>query len=391
MGTLMSLDPVVAQAVGARDAVGVARGLQRGLVLAAGLSVASVLAFLPAHAVFDVLGQPADVVPRAARYVAASIPGVPEFFLFIVLRQSLQAMGRLAPIVNTMIAANLLNLGLAWALVFGHLGLPPLGAAGAALATSAARWALALGLAALAWRDLAPHLRPLRREALEPAPLARMLRLGVPIGIQYQLEMGVFAVVALLMGRIGTEAMAAHQIAINIASLTFMVPLGISGAAAVRVGHAVGAGDLPAARRAASAALGLGIAFMTLSGLALVLAPGLLARVYTGETGVLAVALLLIPIAGVFQVFDGVQVVSIGVLRGVGDTRTPMLVNVVGFWMLGLPVSLALAFRLGHGAVGLWWGLVAGLAIVALFLVLRVLHRLRRPVARVRMDEAPAG
>jgi MATE family multidrug resistance protein len=159
----------------------------------------------------------------------------------------------------------------------------------------------------------------------------------------------------------------------------------------VRVGHAVGAGDLPAARRAASAALGLGIAFMTLSGLALVLAPGLLARVYTGETGVLAVALLLIPIAGVFQVFDGVQVVSIGVLRGVGDTRTPMLVNVVGFWMLGLPVSLALAFRLGHGAVGLWWGLVAGLAIVALFLVLRVLHRLRRPVARVRMDEAPAG
>jgi MATE family multidrug resistance protein len=386
MGVLMALDPIVAQAVGARDDEGVARGVQRGLVLAAGLTVVSSLAFLPARGVFEVLQQPADVVPRAARYCVASIPGVLPFYAFVVLRQSLQAIGRLRPIVVSMVAGNLLNLALAWVLVFGHLGAPALGAAGAALATSLSRWALVALLLALALRELRPHLVPLRRAALERAPLARMLRLGLPIGVQYQLEMGVFSVVALLMGRIGTEAMAAHQIAINIASLTFMVPLGVSGAAAVRVGHAVGAGDAAAARRAAVAALVSGAAFMLLSAAVLLLAPAPLAHVYTRDAAVLALARVLIPIAGVFQVFDGVQVVSIGVLRGVGDTRTPMLVNVIGFWVVGLPVSLTLAFRLGHGAEGLWWGLVVGLVAVALFLVARVAQRLSRPLARVVID-----
>lgn len=388
MGILMSLDPVVAQAVGAGDHEGVTRGIQRGLVLAAGLSVFTMLALLPARAVFTALEQPADVVPRAARYVRASIPGVLPFLAFYVLRQSLQAMGRIGPIVATVVLANLLNLTLAWALAFGRLGLPALGTAGAATGTAIARWGLAVGLLALAWRDLAPHLVRVRREAFAVAPLLRMLRIGVPIGIQYQLEMGVFSVVALLMGRIGTDPMAAHQVAINIASLTFMVPLGVSGAAAVLVGHAVGAGDPDAARRSAVVALATGATFMVGSMLLLVGAPGLLARVYTDAPGVLAVAVTLIPLAGVFQVFDGLQVVSIGVLRGVGDTRAPMIVNVLGFWLVGLPISLVLAFRFGLGAVGLWWGLVVGLVAVALFLVARVARRLAGPLERLSVEGA---
>ncbi len=391
MGTLFALDPIVAQAVGAGDGESVTRGVQRGLVLAALLAAVTSFGFLPARQVFVLLGQPADVVPRAARYAAACVPGVLPFYGFIVLRQSLQAMGRLAPIVTVMVAANVLNLVLAWALIFGHGGAPALGTAGAAWATAAARWALMLGLLALAWRDLVPHLSRPRREALELAPLLRMLRLGLPIGVQFELEMGVFSVVALLMGRIGTDAMAAHQIAINIASLTFMVPLGVSGAAAVLVGQAVGAGDAGGARRGAVAALVTGATFMLASAMVLLLAPAALAGVYSREGTVLAVAVTLIPIAGVFQVFDGLQVVSIGVLRGVGDTRTPMIVNVLGFWLVGLPISLALAFRLGLGAVGLWWGLVVGLVAVALFLVARVAQRLSHRVARVVIDEARQG
>ncbi len=250
---------------------------------------------------------------------------------------------------------------------------------------------MALGLLAIAWRELRPRLVPLRRESIALAPLGRMLRIGVPIGIQIQLEIGVFAVIALLMGRLGTVPMAAHQVAINIASLTFMVPLGVGGAASVLVGHAVGAGDAPRARRSAVAALGAGGAFMLLSGVALFAVPGLLARVYSSDLGVVALALQLIPIAGVFQVFDGLQVVSVGVLRGVGDTRAPMVVNVLGFWLIGLPVSLWLGFGVGAGAVGLWWGLVAGLAAVAAFLVLRVRARLGQALRRVAIEEQAAG
>ena len=389
-GVLMGLDPIVAQAHGADDREGVARGVQRGLVLAAVVGVVTALLFLPARPVLILLRQPADVVPLAARYIEVSIPGIVPCFFYLVLRQSLQAMGRMRAIVITILGANALNAALGWALIFGHLGSPALGAVGAGLAATVSRFALALGLLALAWRELRPLLLPLRREALDRAALARMLQLGFPIGLQMQLEYGVFAFVALLMGRLGTVPMAAHQIALTVASVTFMVPQGIGGAAAVLVGQAVGAGDGSRARRAAVASLGAGAAFMLLCGLALMTLPGPMARLFSTEVPVLAVATLLLPIAGVFQVFDGIQVVSIGVLRGVGDTRAPVVLNVLGFWLIGLPASLWFGFGLHGGAAGLWWGLVVGLVVVALSLLARVRQRLRRSLARVVMDGTPA-
>jgi MATE family multidrug resistance protein len=312
---------------------------------------------------------------------------VPAFFAFIVLRQTLQALGRLAPIVVTVVAANAVNVALNWVLIYGNLGSPAYGAVGSAWASSASRWAMAAALLALGWRELRGYVVPLRREALAPRPVARMFRLGLPIGAQYVLEFGAFAAIALLMGWLGTTQMAAHEVAINLASLTFMVPFGVASAAAVLVGHAVGRGDAPSARRAAGAALWCGVGFMTLSAALFRLAPEWLARLYTGDVTVVAVAATLIPIAGVFQVFDGLQAVSGGILRGVGDTRSPLVVNVLGFWLIGMPVSLWLAFRRGGGPVGLWWGLVVGLAAVGTILVLRVAVRLSRALPRVVIDE----
>jgi multidrug resistance protein, MATE family len=191
----------------------------------------------------------------------------------------------------------------------------------------------------------------------------------------------------LLMGWLGVVQVAAHQVAINVASLTFMVPLGVSSAAAVIVGHAVGRGDAPAVHRGTLAALAVGAGFMTLTAAILIGLPGPLARLYTADAGVLALTVVLLPIAGVFQVFDGLQVVSLGLLRGLGDTRVPVIAGLAGFWGIGMPVSLVLGFVLDFGAAGLWWGLVVGLVMVALFLLLRVLERERRDLARIIIDE----
>ena len=386
MGTLMALDPIVAQAMGAGDYEGVARGVQRGMVLAALLCIPTTLLLWPAPAVLLWLKQPPEVVPLAGAYARISIPGTLGLFAFTVLRQSLQATHRVRPIVITVVLANLQNILINWLLIYGHWGFPALGAIGSAWSTMISRLTMALLLLALAWPILSEHVRPLRREALESGSLFRLFLLGAPIGAQHQLEYGVFAIVGLLMGVLGTAQVAGHQVALNLASLTFMVPLGLSAASAVVVGHAVGRGDRQAAIDASRAALMLAVGFMGLTAATFLGLPGTLARLYTSAPEVLSVAVILIPLAGVFQVFDGIQVTSIGLLRGLGDTRTPMITGVLGFWLVGLPVSLFLCFTLNLGPAGLWWGLVLGLVAVAIFLVLRLRAKLRQPLRRVSIE-----
>ena len=230
-------------------------------------------------------------------------------------------------------------------------------------------------------------MRPLRRDAIARAPLVRFLRLGAPIGVQQMLEFGVFGVAGLLMGLLGTVPMASHQVALNLASLTFMVSVGAAQAASVLVGHAVGRGDAPGARRAAGAGLLAGAGFMAVSAVVFLSAPEPLARLYSADPAVVGLAALLIPIAGVFQVFDGIQVVASGVLRGVGDTRVPMLVNLLGFWGVGLPISVVLGFGLDLGPRGVWLGLAGGIGAVALLLLVRVRARFGRDLRRLVMDE----
>jgi multidrug resistance protein, MATE family len=373
--------------VGAGDREGAARALQRGIVLATGIGVLVSLALLPAAPLFHLARQPTDVIPLAAGYAVWSVPGVLPFYWFVVFRQTLQGMARVAPILWTALAANLLNVFLNWVLIWGNLGAPRLGAVGSAMGSSIARWAMAGLLVAASWRLLRGYLLPVRSRILAPAPLGRMIRLGAPIGAQFQLEFGAFALIGVFTGWVGTTTMAAHQVALNLASFTFMVPVGIAAAAAVRVGQEVGRSDPTGARRAAGASLFLGGAFMLTTAALFLLVPGLLGRMYTDDPGVLAIVVVLLPIAGVFQVFDGVQAVAAGVLRGVGDTRGPMWINILGFWVLGIPLSLFFGFTLDGGAAGLWWGLAAGLAAVAVLLVLRVRNRMGRELQRLVVED----
>jgi len=387
MGVLFALDPVVSQAVGAADRVAIARGLQRGGVLAALMAAIAMVLLLPAAPALAALGQPAEVVPVAARYAHALIGGVLPFYLFIVLRQSLQAMGHVRAILMVALAGNVVNVVLNWLLIFGNLGFPPMGAVGSGWATTGSRWFMLAALLVLGWPLLAPSLSPLRTDAVAARPLERLLRVGAPVGAQQFLEFGVFGAAGLLVGLLGAIPLASHQVALQLAALTFMVPLGVAQATSVLVGRSVGRGDAPGARRATGAGLAVGVGFMALTAVMFLALPEPLARIFTGDATVVATAAILLPIAGVFQVFDGVQVIAAGALRGVGDTRVPMIVNLVGFWLVGLPVSAVLGLALGGGPAGIWWGLAIGIGVVAILLTARIRRRFGRALRRLVIDD----
>src|ERR1043166_1950130 len=316
IGTLMALDPLVAQAAGANDDPAISRAAQRGAVLSLIITLVTSLLLLPSRQIFVAFHQPPGIVDHAANYLLISIPGVLPFFAFVVFRQTLQALHRVAPIVWTIVLANLLNAGLNWVFVYGHLGSPPLYAEGSAIATAVARWAMAIGLFILGRKQLRHHLIPMHASAFDRAALWSMFKLGAPIGAQQMLEAAAFGAIGLLMGVLGVRELAAHQVAITLAALTFMVPVGVGGAASVRVGHAIGAGDAPGARAAARAAYICGVGFMCITGLLFIAFPRQLAELMTSDPAVIAIAAVLIPVAGLFQVFDGGQAVGAGVLRG---------------------------------------------------------------------------
>src|SRR5438105_4565875 len=224
MGTLMALDPLVAQAVGASDHAGIMRSMQRGMIVALLLGAAAMLGMIPAAGVLRLFRQPAELVPDAARWVRIGVMGLWPFLFFVVLRQSLQAIGRLTPVVLTIVAANALNVALNWIFIFGHLGAPALGVAGSAISTLVSRWTMFVMLLVLSWRELRPHLAAIDPASFARAPLWRMLGLGLPIGVQQFLEVSAFNAVGLLMGTFGALLVASHQVALNLAALTFMVP-----------------------------------------------------------------------------------------------------------------------------------------------------------------------
>ena len=387
MGVLFSLDPVIAQAVGASDAVGIARGIQRGGVLALGLTVLASLLLLPAGPFLTLARQPTEVVPIAAGYAMGMIPGMFPFYGFVVLRQSLLAMSRVRAVLLTVLAANVVNFLLNWVLVFGKLGVPALGAVGSAWGTSVSRWFMMFALLALGWPLVGPSLRPLRRDALAVRPLLRTLRVGAPIGAQQWLEFGVFGAAGLLMGLMGTVAVASHQVALQLSALTFMIPVGVAQATSVLVGQAVGRGDPHGARRAAGAGVLTGVGFMSFTAVLFLALPEPLARIFSDDLEVVAAAALLLPIAGMFQIFDGLQAVAAGALRGVGDTRVPMILNLIGFWLVGLPISAFLGFAAGVGPRGIWWGLAIGIGVVAVLLTFRIRRRFGRALRRLVIDE----
>lgn len=413
MGVVMALDPLVAQARGANDEPAIARALQRGLLMALAISVPVAAALLAAGFVFEALGGihlsdllgledasaadapvghglgpmvPASVISVASGYARISAFGVPALLVFLTLRQTLQALGKLRAILIVAVLCNLVNVLFNWLLMFGHWGFPRLGALGCAWATVIVEVCMVVGLLVVTRSVISPYLWPIRRQALEWKPFARLFVLGAPIGVAIALEHGAFNGIQFLMGSFGETVMAGHRMAIVIASISFMVPLGISTAAAVRVGLAVGAGDPQGVRRAARVALAAGATTMACFGLSFVTWPEEFASLFTNDVAVIAVTAALMPLAGAFQLFDGLQVVAAGVLRGTADTRWPSILNFVGYWVLGLPVGFWWAFRQGSGPKALWWGLAGGLAFVAVALIWRIVRRLSHVIERVDLE-----
>ena len=386
IGLLFAIDPVVAQAVGAGDRDGVARGVQRGLLMALAVSLVVMATLMPGEWLLTALEQPPEVIGDTAIYARSRIIGVVPFFLFSVMRQTLQAMGPVRPVIIAAVVANVVNAVANWFLIFGNGGAPRLGVEGSGYATALSSWVMAGVLAVISWPLLRDTVCPWHRQSFAWAPMQRMLRIGVPIGVQWFFESFAFGLTALFMGWMGTASLAGHEIALSMAALTFMVPLGVSGAAAAVVGRAIGRGDVRTARRDAAAAIACGVGFMCLSAVVFIAAPEWLTGLYTKEAATVGVAVALIPLAGWFQVFDGLQAVTSGVLRGTGDTRVPAILHMVAFWGVGIPLGYYLGFHTTWRERGLWLGLVAGLGAAALLQSARVYRRLQSDIARVQID-----
>jgi MATE family multidrug resistance protein len=373
-GLLMGLDPIVSQAHGARDGERAGLAFQQGVVLVLALSPAVIFAWTQAEEVLLLFGQDPTLAHEAERFLAVQIPSVPFFLGLAAVRQYLQGREIVRPVLWVVLLGNVVNAFGNWVLVFGNLGAPALGLIGSGLATALTRVAMfvvCVGLV-LGFRLHEGAWVPWSRRAFDAAGLRVLLALGFPIALQMSLEMWAFSGSTLIAGRLGAEAVAAHNLVMNLASITFMVPLGIAQGTAVRVGNLIGAGAIAQARRAAWLGIASGGGFMTLSAVGFVLARDELPRIYTPEGAVIATAAAILPIAGAFQIFDGTQSVASGVLRAMGRPGPAAAFNFVGYWVLALPLGGWLALGAGAGLPGLWWGLCAGLVAVAIGLVLMI-------------------
>ena len=372
IGLLLGLDTLVSTAYGARRLGDCHAALIHGVWLSLALGLPATLLIRAIGERLADFGIDPDVAAVAPAYVRAVAWSALPLLLYTTCRRYLQGVSRVRPVMVALVSANVVNALGNWILIYGHLGAPALGVAGAGWATSLASWYLALFLAGAVLLHDREERGGLTRAPLRIArrQVGLLLRLGLPAAGQLLLEMGVFAAATALVGRLDATSLAAHQIALTTASVTFMVPLGVSSAGAVRVGQALGRGDLAEAQRAGWAALALGAGFMILAGAVLVAAPRSIARLYTADAAVIAAGASLLVVAAAFQLFDGLQVVATGVLRGAGDTRTPFAWNLLGHWLLGLPLGTYLCFARDLGAVGLWIGLLAGLGSIGSALLL---------------------
>lgn len=381
-GMTRALDPIVSQAHGAGDTSAVGRALARGVGLSIVLSLPGAAFFWLAEPGLRLLGQPAHLVPTAGQFARIFALAAPGFLVFNTLRSVLQAQGLMRPATIAIVVANLVNAAVDYVFVLGHFGAPRLGALGAACATVTSTW---VQVGVLVWLVRA-HLRrfwPGWGAVFDGPALWALARVGAPQGFQMASEVWSFLLAGFLVGTFGAADLAGHTIVMQLASLSFMFPMGVGAAAATRVGNLIGAGR--AWGQVAVAAHGLGIACMATSALCFLLFPGPLAGVFTVDPDAIRMAGVLLPIAAAFQLFDGTQVVAFGVLRGAGDLTVPAAANIVGFWVLGLPIGAWLATSAGLGSRGVWFGLVLGLAVVAGLLVIRERWTWRRGGFRVGM------
>jgi MATE family, multidrug efflux pump len=384
-GVVAAVAPLAAQAFGAGDRDGAARIAGQGLALAGLFALPFVAIIMTFDRLLLGFGYDAALAAEIRRFQHAIVWGAPSMLGFAALRSYLAAQARTRPIMLVLFGGVAVNAFLNWVLIYGHLGAPALGIAGAGYAGATNSWVM---FATLAGTILAtPSLSAARvlggALAWRASDMKAILRLGLPIGGIFALEIGSFVATGVLMGLFGADALAANQIVNNCIGFTYMVPFGVGQASTVRIAFERGARRADAAWRAAMVALALAVAFMLAASIVLWTGPRAIMALYidvadAANRDVVAIALQLFAIAALFQVFDGMQAVAAGALRGYRDTATPMLLAALGYWGLGFAGSWVLAFPLGYGPVGLWWGIAFGTAVVAVLLTVR-LYRVGAP------------
>lgn len=384
VGVLMAIPPSVAQLNGAgrRSEIGPLWRQSVWIALAMGVLLMALVWQSPR--LLDWIGIVAEVRPQAAAFLRAIAFGAPALSLYFSFRYLSEGLAWTPPSMLFGIAGLVLLIPLGYALMFGAGPIPELGAAGLGYATALVLWLQAFGfLAYLRYSRRFEDLQLFSRYDRPDWPVIRgLLALGLPMGVSIFMEGSLFVATALLIGRIGAVDVAAHQIALNVASVCFMLPLGIAMATTVRVGHAAGADDLPAVRWAAGAGFALGGLTQAAAALLLIFGGGWISALYTDDPAVAALAIALMRYAAVFQFPDGVQVLSAGALRGLKDTRVPMLITIFAYWCVGLPLGGWFGLHLNGRAPGLWVGLILGLSVAALLLALRLWRQCRGPTLK---------
>src|SRR5579859_6505102 len=374
-GLLIGLDTLVAQAFGAGQREDCHRSLINGIYLSL---VMTPLLMAPVW-FFGPLLQALQIDPVVSRlavpYMKALAIGLFPLMLYFAVRRCIQAMNMVRPVAFALVTANLINLLFNWVLIYGKWGAPAMGVVGSGWSTALARLYMAFVLVGyLLWYDRRHRTELLKTPVnVDFTRIRRLIILGLPAATQITLEISVFALTAALIGRLGAVPLAAHQIALNTVAFTYMVPLGISSAAAVRVGQAIGRRDPRGAAAAGDTAIFLGAAFMTLAGVALLVFPRWIALIYTPDETIIRATGMLLAAGAAFQLFDGIQTAATGALRGAGETRIPMLCHFTAYWIIGLPLGYWLTFSRGMGALGLWLGL--SLALILIGIVLWIVWR----------------
>jgi MATE family multidrug resistance protein len=388
MGAVSATGAVGAQAHGADDTAGVSLAMRQGFLMATILSLPIIAILLGAWLLLPYVYDDTELVRQMRGVLLWGLPWVPLTYWFTVLRNFVTVMGR--PMIVTVCAVLGLPLSFLFNYMFmyGNWGMPEMGAIAVGLSGSlVAVFHLVLIVAYVEW---VPQLRHYRVFAdlmrLDRKMMRELFQVGVPIALSYLFESGMFFLSAALMGIIATATLAGHNAVINICSVSFMIPYAFSQAATVRVGYAVGAGRLEAARMAGYVAIGLGVCWMLIAALTMWTAPSLLVAIYLDlddplNAEAVRMAVTFFTVAAIFQVVDGLQVSTQGALRGLKDTKVPMIICGLGYWVFGLGTGIPLAFWFDLGGVGLWWGLAIGLTVSATLLVLRWRHMSARLVA----------
>ena len=381
-GLLLGLDTFVAQAHGRDDIRDARHSLVNGFFLALILTPILMLLMSFWPALMYRFGVSSELVEPMRPFLWALNWGTLPLLCYFALRRYLQAVHVVIPIMFALVSANIVNFVGDWALIYGHLGFRPMGIAGSGWSTCFARiYMAALMFAAIVWVESKRGFSDWIAEiGVDFKRMWQLLSLGAPAATQILLEIGAFSGATALCAKLGPVQLSGHEIALNCASFTFMVPLGISSAAAVRVGYQVGKGDPAKAHMAGWSAIVLGALFMAGMAILFVTLPRTIAHVFSPDPLVIAVGARLLLVAAAFQLFDGVQAVTTGALRGTGDTRTPMFANLVAYWLIGLPVGALLCFRFGRGALGIWIGLCVGLVIIGSALLWSWHTRMERTV-----------